>query len=171
MHSKSAHSPRGLPAPRHSLHRSAVSPVLQKAEPRRTTRRATITPMVLSVLLREGMSGRLIQPGAVPLSGQDRLNPGGQLQCCTRTHKYTVGCLSKAVKQKVAGKAGLVIPEACCLMGRLQSALLSEAGRQIEGLANSCSAACKQLCSCGSEKQGGQLRAIPLLPSKRSQVN
>ena len=88
-HSRSLHSPRGLPAPRHSLHTSAIIAVLQKAHPRTTTRSATTILMVLSMLLPEGMSGKVMHPGAVPLSGQDRLNPGGQLQCCTYAHTHT----------------------------------------------------------------------------------
>ena len=80
-----ADSPKGLPLPKHSLHRSPASWAFQQANAIATTTTVTIKVNTLTGLLGVGTRGSWMQPGAVPFSGHDRLNPSGQLQCCRHT--------------------------------------------------------------------------------------
>lgn len=47
----------------------------------------TIMLMIPNHPLTAGAFGSSMQPGAVPLSEQDNVNPGGQLQCCKERPK------------------------------------------------------------------------------------
>ena len=80
-----ADSPKGLPLPKHSLHRSAASCAFQQANAIAITTTVTVKVNTLTGLLGAGARGSWMQPGAVPFSGHDRLNPSGQLQCCKHT--------------------------------------------------------------------------------------
>ena len=77
-----AGSPKGFPLPKHSLHRSPASWAFQQANAIAINTTVTIKVNTLTGLLGVGARGSWMQPGAVPFSGHDRLNPSGQLQCC-----------------------------------------------------------------------------------------
>ena len=93
---------KGLPPPKHSLHKSAVHWRLVRKAVRQMTKSASSTLRTTVVQLRAGMTGSWMQPGAVPLSGQNTLCPSGQVQYCIHTSNisglFGSGALSKHMR-------------------------------------------------------------------------